>query len=69
MLAASLCKIEENCIQLSPMLLLSACPCQKIYIGKTNQEVKQRIVQHRSRIKTKVVTALMVSHFVGKKPQ
>lgn len=41
------------------------CPCNKIYIGKTNQQVNQRITQHRSRIKNKVLTAPMVEHFVA----
>lgn len=42
------------------------CTCPKIYVGKTNQQVNQRITQHRSRIKKKVVTAPVVQHFVEK---
>lgn len=41
------------------------CPCPKLYIGKTTQQANQRIVQHRSRIKNKVLTAPMVQHFVN----
>ncbi|XP_078520512.1 uncharacterized protein LOC144785528 [Lissotriton helveticus] len=43
------------------------CPCKKLYIGKTTQEVRQRIIQHRSRINNKNMTAPLVSHFLQQK--
>lgn len=39
------------------------CSCQKLYIGKTTQQINVRITQHRSRIKRKVQNAPMVEHF------
>lgn len=42
------------------------CPCQKLYIGKTTQQINARITQHRSRLKKKVQNAPMVEHFIEK---
>lgn len=42
------------------------CPCQKLYIGKTTQQVNTRITQHRSRLKRRVQNAPMVEHFLEK---
>ncbi|XP_078510443.1 uncharacterized protein LOC144770079 [Lissotriton helveticus] len=39
------------------------CPCHLLYIGKTNQEIRQRISQHKSRIKKKVENAPLVLHW------
>lgn len=42
------------------------CPCKKLYIGKTTQQVNTCITQHRSRIKKKVQNAPMVEHYSEK---
>lgn len=39
-------------------------PTGNEYILKTNQEIRQQVIQHRSRIRTKVMTAPLVSHFL-----
>lgn len=39
------------------------CPCEKLYIGKTNQEIHHRISQHKSRIRKNVQTASLVNHW------
>lgn len=41
------------------------CSCQKLYIGKTTQQINVRITQHRSRIKRQVPNAPMVEHFTS----
>lgn len=34
------------------------------YIGKTNQEIRQQVSQHRSRIRTPVLMAPLVGHYL-----
>ena len=40
------------------------CPCGKAYIGKTSRELKHRISEHRSSIRTGNITSPVAQHFV-----
>lgn len=39
-----------------------ACPCDLLYIGKTSRSFKTRILEHKSRLKHKVMQAPLVPH-------
>ncbi|XP_069506974.1 uncharacterized protein [Ambystoma mexicanum] len=40
------------------------CPCALTYIGRTSRPIKIRIGEHKSKIRNKIVSAPLVSHFV-----
>nr|XP_033815550.1 uncharacterized protein LOC117367239 [Geotrypetes seraphini] len=41
------------------------CPCHKVYIGQTTRKIKTRIIEHMSSIRTKRITAPLVSHWLS----
>ena len=53
----------SNC-NTSNVVYCIKCPCGLPYIGQTTQAVKNRIGQHRSRIRCKTENAPLVAHFV-----
>lgn len=59
-------QIEFSTCKTRNVVYAIVCPCQLVYIGKTFQEIRQRISQHRSRIKNKVPIAPLVMHFQEK---
>lgn len=47
-------------------IYLLQCDCGLCYVGPTRQELKIRIIEHRSRIRNAVLDAPIVQHFVEK---
>lgn len=48
------------------VIYLITCPCTLRYVGMTTREVKTRLIEHKSCIRTKKLTAPLVNHFVKK---
>ncbi|XP_078525914.1 uncharacterized protein LOC144798766 [Lissotriton helveticus] len=46
------------------VVYLITCPCHLGYVGETGKAIKTRLTEHRSAIKTKKLSAPLVSHFM-----
>ena len=46
------------------IIYMLTCPCGKAYVGKTSRELKVRISEHRSSIRTASLTSPVAQHFV-----
>ncbi len=58
-------KIKQlvTCASTNVIYLLS-CPCIKQYVGKTNRQIRTRIIEHMSAIRRKDLKSPMARHFV-----
>ncbi|XP_054853294.1 uncharacterized protein LOC129341953 [Eublepharis macularius] len=53
--------------QTEAVIYLLICPCEKLYVGNTIRQLRVRVLEHISRIRSKVMGAPLTGHFLEEK--